>query len=103
MAKSKSNVPRRPFYGARRVDTREPRPRFLIVCEGRKTEPNYFTGFRISPRVVVIEGLGDNTLSLVQRTVELAAEHKYEQVWCVLDRDEFSKDRFNAALALAQQ
>jgi RloB-like protein len=102
MAKSKSNAPQRPFYSARRVNTREPRPRFLIVCEGTKTEPHYFAGFNLGPRVVPV-GLGYNTVSLVQEAIQLQAEYRADQVWCVLDCDEYAKDQFNAALALAQQ
>jgi hypothetical protein len=33
-------------YADRRVKTRELRQRFLIVCEGGKTEPRYFESFQ---------------------------------------------------------
>ncbi len=91
--------------GRRQVDVRPPRPRFLIVCEGSKTEPNYFRRFRINRDVVDLEvkGLGDHTLSLVQRTCELMQQDDYAQVWCVFDRDSFPAERFNQALNQAQQ
>jgi hypothetical protein len=81
----------------------EPIQTFLIVCEGRRTEPNYFRAFRVPANVQVqIEGKGYNTLSLVERAVVLAAEQSYDQVWCVFDRDSFPVDSFNSALALAR-
>jgi len=39
----------------RRVGTREVRQRFLIVCEGEETEPNYFRAFKAPGLVVKIE------------------------------------------------
>lgn len=89
----------------RRVDERLTRRKFLIVCEGAKTEPNYFKRFPVNKEVITLDvrGLGDHTLSLVERTCELMQEDVYEQVWCVLDRDSFPAGRFNEALALAQR
>lgn len=85
------------------IGRRPVRPKFLIVCEGSKTEPNYFKRFRVNKNVVDLEviGLGDNTLSLVERTYDLMQEDNYAQVWCVFDRDSFPAGRFNEALALA--
>jgi hypothetical protein len=80
----------------------EPLQTFLILCEGERTEPNYFRAFRVPADVqVTIIGEGYNTLSLVRRAVELAREQRYDQVWCVFDRDSFSLETFNAALELA--
>lgn len=89
----------------RAVNTRPMRPRFLIVCEGKQAEPNYFRRFRVNATVIDLQviGLGNNTLSLVERTCELMREDDYAQVWCVFDRDSFSAEQFNAALDLAQR
>jgi hypothetical protein len=88
--------------GRRRTNFRPLRPKFLIVCEGAKTEPNYFQRFRVNKRVDV-RGVGDNTLRLVERTCDIMQEDDYAQVWCVFDRDSFPAEHFNAALHLAQQ
>lgn len=87
----------------RRVATRKLRERFLIVCEGEKTEPNYFRRFRVPKEVVGLDvrGIGANTSSLVQEAIELRSQDTYDQVWCVLDRDSFPAENFNAALTLA--
>lgn len=80
-------------------------PRFLIVCEGSKTEPNYFDALAAEIRVSVnvrVEGLGDNTDSLVTRTIELRDADDYTQVWCVFDRDSFPSQRFNRAIQMAE-
>ncbi|MEW5988624.1 MAG: RloB family protein [Chloroflexota bacterium] len=94
-------------HRVREVETREPIQRFLIVCEGEKTEPNYFRGFKVPthPEVPEVKGTGFNTRSLVEETMRLMREKGYDpqkdQVWCVFDRDSFSAEEFNAALSLA--
>ncbi len=94
----------KPLRG-RRTNFRPIRPKFLIVCEGSKTEPNYFKRFPVNKTVLELDvrGLGDNTLSLVQRTYDLIQEDNYTQVWCVFDRDSFPAGQFNEALELAQR
>lgn len=96
----------------RRIDNREVLQRFLIVCEGAKTEPNYFKGFRVLGRVVDVVGAGRNTLSLVDEAIQLKREKEaeavqrgesaYNQVWCVFDRDSFPPDSFNSAIRRAE-
>ena len=87
----------------RRPPNRRPRSRFLIVCEGERTEPNYFRGFRLSAKVADIRGLGANTVSLVRETIVLRDAGDYDSVWCVFDRDSFPLQNFNRALQLAEQ
>lgn len=89
-------------YTLRRVDVLEVQQTFLIVCEGEKTEPNYFRRFRVPKKVVDVRGLGDSTLSLVERTIGLMQDQEYNQVWCVFDRDSFPAVRFNAAIEKAR-
>lgn len=96
--------PQRNEHG-RRQDKFSLRRRILIVCEGEKTEPNYFLKFPIpSDSVVVVKGLGANTDSLVREAIALknAAQPKYNQVWAVFDRDSFTPQHFNAVLQLAK-
>lgn len=90
---------------SRKLSRISPRIRFLIVCEGSKTEPNYFRAFPIPPDSVVdVRGIGENTKSLVERALELrSAEGPYDQVWCVFDRDSFPVQNFNEALELARK
>ncbi len=92
----------------RRAPTRRKRVRLLIVCEGSRTEPLYFMGFRVKVEDAEILGEGCNTVSLVQRTIEirqkfLEERKEFDQVWCVFDRDEFPIQNFNRALELAAQ
>lgn len=96
-------------YRQRAVEIRSLRPRFLIVCEGSKTEPAYFESFRLNRRVVSVDiyGLGRRALSVVQEAIRLRSDGDYnaalDQVWCVFDRDDVSAGDFNAALVLAEQ
>ena len=81
---------------------REYKNSILIVCEGKKTEPNYFKSFPISGVKVEIIGKGMNTISLVNDAVlewkKYAHEGKYfEKLWCVFDRDDFPKENYNQA------
>jgi RloB-like protein len=89
-------------YSPRKVNTREIRQRFLIVCEGEKTEPNYFKRFRVPKLVIDIEGLGKNPSNLVQSARSLKDQEEYDQVWCVFDRDAWTEEDFNNAIHSAR-
>jgi len=68
----KKQTPRRQRRSLhRRVNVRELRQRFLIVCEGEKTEPNYFNSFRVPKAVVEVVGVGMNTVDLVRKALDL--------------------------------
>jgi hypothetical protein len=83
--------------------------RILIVCEGEKTEPNYFRKFPENPEVydrIDIYGTGYNTVSLVNEAIKLKLEAQkrkepYIEVWCVFDKDDFPIDQFISAIILA--
>ena len=87
--------------------------RILIVCEGSKTEPNYFKRFpkEENDRFVYdieCEGQGLNTIDVVDTAItrKEAAEKSsipYDSVWAVFDRDSFSKNRFNTAITKAEK
>jgi len=85
----------------RKQNTKEVRVYFLIVCEGEKTEPNYFKSFKSNVKsfVYTIDTLGEgsNTKDLVKRTIKARenSSQKYDRVWTVFDRDSFSPDNFN--------
>lgn len=91
-------------YKPRQINIREPLQRFLIVCEGEKTEPTYFQAFHVPSVITVkVEGLARDPLTLVERAYTLYDHDKYDQVWCVFDKDEVLPDRFNQALAMAKR
>jgi hypothetical protein len=89
----------------RRKNFREVRKNFLIVCEGEKTEPNYFEKFRVPKKIFDVVGIGANTISLVEKAIELRNNSivSYAEVWCVFDRDSFPAQNFNNAITLARQ
>lgn len=88
--------------GRRRA--RKARLYFLVVCEGGKTEPNYFKSFNDAGGGIVVEvvGLGANTMSVVDKAVELKGGGRYDRVWAVFDRDDFPKDSFDNAIGRAE-
>ena len=91
-------------YSSRKVNIREIKQRFLIVCEGAKTEPNYFKNFRVPKTVIDVKGVGENPSRLVQSAIKLKAEadEEYDQVWCVFDRDDWPPQDFNNAIHKAE-
>lgn len=106
MAKSRNShiVGKSRSYSDRIVDIRESLPQFLIICEGEKTEPNYFEAFRIptlSVKNIRVIGIGDNTISLVNRAKEIKEQYNPDYVWCVFDRDSFPAGDFNSAIISA--
>jgi hypothetical protein len=102
--------------------------RILIVCEGEKTEPNYFKwwqkqlenikGAAKTKAVgdidvksfadeIQIMGEGKNTNSLVKKAIELKNQANYgkinyTQIWCVFDRDSFPAENYNLAIEKAR-
>jgi hypothetical protein len=86
------------------------RKRFFIVCEGEKTEPNYFKKFSVDVDLKVIKGKGKDTKSLVETAIELKNDPESggrDRVWCVFDRDRNDQNphdaqNFKAAITLAQ-
>ncbi|HTN35852.1 MAG TPA: RloB family protein, partial [Arachidicoccus sp.] len=91
------------------------RQRILIYCEGANTEPSYFRKFELTNIEVKCYGEGRNTLSLVERAIELREQAKmknkpYDQVWCVFDRDPamtnksgHTAENYNEAIRLAEK
>ena len=85
---------------------------YLIVCEGKKTEPNYFKGLkrkineRFGHKVDVkipdidVKGTGMNTTSLVKYTQKTVnhANRVYGQVWVVFDKDDYNDEQFDSAI-----
>lgn len=94
----------------RKQGTRDQKVRFLIVCEGEKTEPNYFRAFieRWSEvKEIKVTGCGCSTCQLIIEAKKLREKLErermvpFDRVWLVFDKDEF-KD-FNKAIADAKK
>lgn len=81
----------------RPIDRRTHAKRCLIVCEGSKTEPNYFKGLRKSIRLTGLEvevadnDLGSDPVSVVNKAKNLFMKSRkddpFDAVFCVFDRD----------------
>jgi len=99
MAKKKSTY----GYSRRKVDIREIRQRFLIVCEGEETEPNYFRNFRVPKLVIDVKGLGLNPSRLVDEAKKYRDKEDYDQIWCVFDRDSWPEKDFCFAIENAHK
>ncbi|MBH0057563.1 RloB domain-containing protein [Pseudoalteromonas sp. SWXJZ94C] len=81
----------------RKVSSRKPYDRILIVCEGSKTEPIYLEEARIELELdsanIMIDGTcGSSPISVVKHAEsifkkEVFSGGLYNQVFCVFDRD----------------
>lgn len=84
--------------------------RILIVCEGEKTEPQYFKKFNAKNNnsftyEVKCEGCGEGTMKVVNTAIELANKAEllsqpFDSIWAVFDKDNFAD--FNAAIEKAE-
>ena len=85
---------------------------YLIVCEGKQTEPNYFNGLKkkinekygnkvdvLIPNIEV-KGTGKNTTDLVNYTDKFVnySNKRYGQIWVVFDKDDYPDKQFNQAI-----
>lgn len=101
----------------RKIESIELAPyRYLLVCEGEKTEPLYFESFKklvnkkykdtikVNRYTIDILGTGRNTEDLVKYTEEAIQRElnqgslPYGNVWVIFDKDDFSKAQFNNAI-----
>ncbi|MCA0447323.1 MAG: RloB family protein [Bacteroidetes bacterium] len=95
----------------RQKGNKQTRKHYLIVCEGEKTEPNYFVSLKSKlPKGVLdvvdfkILGEGYNTTSLVERALQIRKEWESEssrevdKLWIVFDKDSFLAESFNNAV-----
>ena len=94
----------------REQGTRDQIVKFLIVCEGEKTEPNYFRAFTerwSEVKEIKVAGCGCSTCQLIIEAKKLREKLErermvpFDRVWLVFDKDEF-KD-FNKAIADAKK
>jgi len=92
----------------RRCGVRQIKQTFLIVCEGKNTEPDYFNAFRMTSATVKAVGQAMNTMTLVAKAISIrdtdkAKKRTYDQCWVVFDKDDFPAKDFNQAIITAKK
>ena len=88
------------------LDARAGKENILIVCEG-ETEKIYFEAFPLTTANLKTISTGSNTKTLIKRAKKesedaIKRDESYDQVWCVFDRDSFSKEQFNTAIQMTE-
>ncbi|MBR1633994.1 MAG: RloB domain-containing protein [Lachnospiraceae bacterium] len=88
---------------------------YLIVTEGKKTEPLYFSGIKdkilasvggtvdiVDLPLIDIYGEGASTEKLIEITEEYVSKAKiiYQNIWVIFDKDDFAD--FDSAVALGK-
>ncbi len=105
----------------RRPGVRQPRQCILIVCEGKKTEPNYFQSLRKRLRLMPVEveiipgdKSGSAPISVVNHALMLKERRerdvrkertnklKFDEVWCVFDQENPPHASFSPAVNKAR-
>ena len=82
--------------------TRPQKPKILIVCGGKNTEPSYFKQFKLSSATIEVLGVGIDPLSIVEYCLRVFNENKHDEAWCVFDKDNFPDNNFNGAIEKAK-
>lgn len=101
MAKEK-----REWKKKRQADVLEEVTRHYIFCEGEKTEPFYFKGFKkqiekhpahINKIAIEIFPCAMETMRVLGEAEKYVAKNNIKDghIWCVYDKDDFPADRFN--------
>ena len=94
-----------------REGSRESKKKFLIVCEGEASEPNYIDWlkrkWRINVEIEVIGAAGAPTrvveTAITAKAAAVESGTPFDQVWAVFDKDDFTKKDVNTACRLAKQ
>lgn len=89
----------------------EQKKTFLIICEGKNTEPCYFEAFPVPSKSVIIEGGCNTKNKLVDFAIKKSEEeeNREREVWCVFDYDikpdeaATQPQDFNSAIERAEQ
>ena len=85
----------------RREGTKELFYSFLIVCEGTKTEPDYFRHFTSRRSKVITVGADRSTKKLVEETRKRRDLDTYDYIWLAFDKDDNAD--FNEAIEMAEK
>lgn len=93
----------------RKRNIRPLRDRILIVCGGEQTEKKYFEAFPVKKDVVIVDvkGIGADPITLLKKTLRIkdqgvSDDSAYNQVWLVIDKDDFPDDLFNNVINSAE-
>lgn len=101
----RTRIGRRDRDFVRKSPTRDPSKRILVLCEGQKSEPYYFNGFKKYNRLTSMEVLIDNErdpIRICEKAILVSkrASDQYDVVYCVFDCDD--QDRVRGAIELTQ-
>lgn len=105
----------RPYHenDSRRQGHRPVQRNFLIVCEGEKTEPNYFMEIKRRMKSgagskVEVVGAGAHTRDLLDCARAAIAKRRaeglpmYYHIWLVFDKDSFEADDFDNTIKMVE-
>lgn len=90
-----------------RSEPKKKSEKYLLICEGKNTEVDYFNLFKLSNTSIKTIGTGRQGLSIVDKALQLVLNEAkkgnfYDHVWCVYDKDNCEKGDFNNSVYKAE-
>ena len=96
------NKPRKKRSYSRKTNQLSQRKKFLLVCEGEKTEPIYFSELQsLLGKLNVniqIEPVGSSISGVYKAAKKLSVQDDYDFVWIIGDKDEVSNKEFDSII-----
>lgn len=83
------------------INNEEQFKRFLIICEGEQTEPNYFSDFPVTHKII-IRGKNHAPAQLLKDALSLKQKYGYteerDEVWLLFDKDDLTATHYNETI-----
>lgn len=96
----------KPVFNRRKKPFKFQMPVFYVYCEGKNTEPEYLSSFKINTVKIKPLGLAQNTLNIVEEAIKRIKSENFDktldQKWCVFDKDDFPANSFDNAIKKAE-
>ncbi|GEM_PF-83131 len=98
---------RRTEPNVNRSEPKKKTEKYLLICEGKNTEVDYFNLFKLSNASIKTIGTGRQGLSIVDKALLLVLKEAqkgnfYNHVWCIYDKDNCEKGDFNNSVYKAE-
>jgi len=91
---------KRTMAKSRKRAFRNPKERFLIFCEGKFTEVEYFKAFKLVTADIKAKNINEGDVwAFVRNAIRRRNDHPgYDQYWLVFDKDNTPNENFNRAI-----
>ena len=94
---------------SRQKPTRQPNKVILIVCEGKKTEKNYFQRLKeylnLTTTIYIVPSAHPDPKQIIKYTKQqkIRQYNEYDEIYCVFDKDSHTLEYVNEVLRMANK